>query len=189
MDELSELVLRCTTEAGKEDINELLQTVHPDLILALKACCGNDALIDDFAQEAMTKIVRRIKTSRAKTFREFRSWCVTIAIRIAADYHRKSSVKNLSILAPADIEKLREAASEQQTSEFAHSNDAERALAVLESLGSPCCELLTLFYLHGLDYAEIAEIMGKRYDAVRIALGRCRSEAQGLFEKKAHYGK
>jgi RNA polymerase sigma-70 factor (ECF subfamily) len=189
MDRLSELVLRCRARANKEQMNELLQAVHPDLILALKGYSADEALVYDFAQEAMTRVVQRVKSSRATNFREFRAWCITIATRIAADHYRKASVKKLSIMDPAEIEKLREAGAEAESPDFGSSSDVERAFTVLKTLGEPCRELLTLHYVHGLGYAEIGAMMGKNYDAVRVAIARCRSEAQSMFEKKVHYAK
>src|SRR5262249_39765360 len=108
MDEMAHLLKRCTTAPKADEMNAVLSAIHLHLILALKFYCGNVASIDDFAQEAMRRIVERIKSARAATFAEFRSWCITISLRIAADHYRKASIKNTSILAPSEIEKLRE---------------------------------------------------------------------------------
>src|SRR6185503_19146969 len=184
--ELTKIVLRCKTGAATEqEWNNLLRAVHPRLILALEVLCGrDDALGADFAQEAMVKSIESIRSFRGTSYPEFRSWCITIARRIASDHYRRTSQKKLSILDPAEIQALREAAANEGSVAGALSADATRAAAVIEKLGNPCRQLLTLHYLHGLDYADIAAITGKKYDAVRVAILRCRHEARKLFEEK-----
>src|SRR5882672_5373276 len=138
MDELTDLVLKCKAGAGIEELNKLLEAVYPHLLLVLRAYCGNDPNVPDFAQETMTRIVRNIRKSRAKDFQQFCSWSATIARHIVADHYRKPDVKRLSVLDPDEIQRLREAGTENEGSSFGLSADADRVLAVIAGLGRPC---------------------------------------------------
>jgi len=132
-------------------------------------------------QDVLVTIAKEIEAFNGTTPLEFQAWCRTIARNRAADRYRRKSVLLSESMSPEEIVRLVEAADQGAVSGPGVMADFSRALQILEELGDPCRSALTLHYLQGLDYSEIAELLGELINTVRMRIQRCLERAQALF--------
>jgi RNA polymerase sigma factor (sigma-70 family) len=183
MERFSEIIAKCKDgTAGENDWIKLFAPVHPRLVLALAVFSGTDeALNEDLVQETMVRVVKRLETFQGETPEAFRAWCVRIAVNIGNDHFRKAGTTRLSLFGPETIQRLREAGAEEDGTHPGLSADVSYLLSLIEKLENPCRQLLTLHCVKGLDYEDIAAVMGKSFDAVRVAIGRCIEDLREKF--------
>ena len=162
---------------------EIVVRVGPMLEAFVSGRCPAEA-VEDIVQEVLTNIAKGASTFRGQTARQFWSWCYRIASRRVADHLRRRS--NQPVLS-LDVEGIRRAV-EATAGEAPISEEdlakVEMALELLARSKPPCVEYLTLHFIEGLDYRELARSFGTTPNAMRMQIQRCLTLARELIEER-----
>lgn len=121
---------------------------------------------EDLAAEAFFKVWEYIKNG--KVVKNTRAFLYETARNLTADYHRKKKPVSLE-------QEISEAIPESKESPYetaAALEDRTRLREALSKVKEEYKEAVTLRYIHGLSYKEIAVVLGKRAGAVRILVFR-----------------
>jgi RNA polymerase sigma-70 factor (ECF subfamily) len=142
----------------------------------LYARLGSYEEAEDVAAEAWERVLTSLPGYRPTG--PFRAWLFTIARRALADHyrhHRRHASQNdpvpLDDLGQAFLDP--DAGPEERV--IAH-DEARRALLALSCLGDAQQEIITLRFMAGLPYAEIASIVGKSEASVKMMAYRALDE-------------
>lgn len=160
-----ETLARRAARGDARALDELLRR-HTDLVHAV--CrrvlgSGEDAL--DATQEALLSIARRIGTFDGRA--RFTTWCYRVATNAALDEGRRRSRR------PKPVEQLPEASSGDRVADrVADRLDLDDALA---GLSPDYRAAVALRDIVGMDYAEIAEVLGVPPGTVRSRISRGRA--------------
>ena len=124
---------------------------------------------EDVSQEVFIKIYRKLRTLRR--WDNFLSWVYSITINLCKDYLRSQSRR-----LDTDFIEDQSPAALQNSSLKSHQEQKlfEKFNDVLDSLPETYREVLTLYYLGGLNSVEIARIRGTTPTAIRQQLVRAR---------------
>lgn len=142
----------------------------------LYARLGNREEAEDVTGAAWERAISSLPNYRPTG--PFRAWLFTIAYRAIADHYRHSR-RDGSLSAPLPLDELdglipdeREGPEEAAIAE----DEARRALDAVRCLGREQQEVVTLRYMAGLSYGEIARVVGKREAAVKMMTYRALTE-------------
>ncbi len=137
---------------------------------------GNKDEAEDIVQETFVKIYIQAKRFEDRGENSFRSWAYTVLIRTALSYVRKLKRERLATvhLDPEMAEALADT-----TDRFSLYVLRDEIISVLSRLPVTASRLLSMRFLEGLTYQEIAAQEGLSEGAVRTRLSRARRE----FEK------
>jgi RNA polymerase sigma-70 factor, ECF subfamily len=187
-EELSRMVAQLRYASEKEQrrlLTLLFVEVKPYMVLMLEGHCRDAGLIEDIVQEVMLRVSRKIDHLRAKTFRQFVSYCLVSARHALVDHHRKAGRRPEIVTDPEILDKSLQERSELDKSpseSLQEREETEAAYRVLCSLDPVCREYLELFFFQSHSYAQIAERFGSTPDAVRVRIARCVKEAAERFD-------
>ena len=126
----------------------------------------DSSLVDDVAQVAMTKMVRRIGMLRDPA--TFESWLFTLARNVALDLHRRARCRPMSALELSDLNEIPEDRERFTTPEIMDALNT--ALARL----SPTDQTIVRLIIQGSSYGAAAEQVGVSVGAVKLRLNRVR---------------
>jgi len=144
----------------------LYRDVHPPLLRYLRAM--SPELAEDAASEGWLEVSRALDGFTGPEA-AFRAWLFAIARRKVIDRIRyetrrpSASWEDLDAIAP----RLRDVADE-----VVEEDETRRALALVRTLPADQSEAVLLRVVAGLDYAEVAEVMGRSTGAVRVLVHR-----------------
>jgi RNA polymerase sigma-70 factor (ECF subfamily) len=159
------------------DVERLFREYHATLVRYLTRRLGDRDWAEEVAQETFVRALRQ------DTIMNERSWIFAVANNLVRDDARKTSRqrKHLDLMASEAREQEQESPEEQQeiTPEMAQETaDARRAL---ESLAERDRQAL-LMKEEGLDYGEIAEVLGIEKSSVGTTLSRARRRLAETYE-------
>ncbi len=145
----------------------LWRTLHPPLLRYL-AVRGDEAP-EDIAAETWLQVVRDLRGFRGGV-PEFRAWLFTVARHRAVDQGRaRASRPVVPVAEPYDARADAVPSAEQ----FAVEREAtSAALRLVATLPPDQAEMVMLRVVAGLDVAAVAELVGKKPGAVRVAVHR-----------------
>jgi RNA polymerase sigma-70 factor, ECF subfamily len=171
-----ETLARRAARGDARALDELLRR-HTDLVHAV--CrrvlgSGEDAL--DATQDALLSIARHIDTFDGRS--RFTTWCYRVATNAALDEGRRRSRR------PKPVEQLPEASTGDRVADrVADRLDLDAALA---GLSPDYRAAVALRDIVGMDYAEIAEVLGVPPGTVRSRISRGRAAlANSLGNREA----
>jgi RNA polymerase sigma-70 factor (ECF subfamily) len=151
----------------EEGFTMLWRTLHPPLLRYLTVR-GDDAP-EDIAAETWLQVVRDLGRFRGGV-PEFRAWLFTVARHRAIDQGRARASRPVVPMAePTD------GLAESVPSAEQHAVDREAtaaALRLVATLPAEQAEMVMLRVVAGLDVAAVAELVGKKPGAVRVAVHR-----------------
>ena len=124
---------------------------------------GNDADAADAAQEALVRVVRHLASFDGRS--RFGTWVHRVAVTSSLDELRRRSRR------PQPVDELPAARASSPEDAVAAHVDVDRALA---RLSPDHRAAVVLRDLCGLDYAEIAEVLGSPPGTVRSRIARGR---------------
>jgi RNA polymerase sigma-70 factor, ECF subfamily len=151
-------------EAG---FTEVWRTLHPPLLRYLTV--RGDEAPEDIAAETWLQVVRDLR-GFAGGVPEFRAWLFTVARNRAIDQGRARAARPVVTMAePRDHHAPTVASAEQDAAERAATAAAVRLVATLPAEQA---EMVMLRVVAGLDVASVAELVGKKPGAVRVAVHR-----------------
>jgi RNA polymerase sigma factor (sigma-70 family) len=158
---------------------EIVVRVGPMLGAFVAAHCP-EAAVEDVLQEALIGIANGAPNFRGNTDLQFWKWCYRIASNKLADYlRRKSNQPMLSL----DVEEIRRAVEATAADPPISEDDREKlemALGLLARSKPPCVVYLTLYFIQGLDYRELAAVFRSTANAIRMQIHRCLTLARQL---------
>ena len=159
------------------DVERLFREYHATLVRYLTRRLGDRDWAEEVAQETFVRALRQ------DTIMNERSWVFAVANNLVRDDARKVSRqrKHLELMAAEAREQEQESPEEQQelTAEMAQETaDARRAL---ETLAERDRQAL-LMKEEGLDYGEIAEVLGIEKSSVGTTLSRARRRLAETYE-------
>jgi RNA polymerase sigma-70 factor (ECF subfamily) len=129
------------------------------------------ALADDVAAEAWVTAIDRLSDFEGDEA-GFRAWMTTIARRRLIDHHRRTT-RRPERLTDSDVELEHSAPASADTADVADERaSTERALRLIAQLPPDVAEMVALRVIVGLDVAQVAEIVGRKPGAVRVAVHR-----------------
>ncbi len=181
--ELVEFARACGHATEKHErlrfAEELVVRVGPMLGTFVAAHCP-EAAVEDVLQEVLIGIAKSAPKFRGNTDLQFWKWCYRIASHKLADYlRRKSNQPMLSL----DVEEIRRAVEATAADPPISEEDREKlemALGLLARSKPPCVEYLTLHFIVGLDYRELAAWYATTANAMRMQIQRCLTLARAL---------
>ena len=189
-DNVADLIVRCMRdddEAQALFYTLYLDTVRRSVVRRLQMSSSGAALMgeaDDVANEVFARIFadhcRALRTVRNPE--SIRAWLVTIAGHCAVDYMRKWAGRTL---ANSDRVNEPEAVYGALCEDKVIESERDAVLSkCLAALPDEECLIVTLFYLHGRKYVEIAEMTGKNINTVSAKLRRAKSKLKRLVEEE-----
>ena len=144
---------------------EIFQRFAPMLQSMARRRVGTGGDADDLVQQAFLQLHRARHDFRPGT--RLRPWLVTIAMNLTRDVLRRRGRRPE---APIDPERMEAPISAGHSAESA--DEARHVRAALTELPEDQREVIELFWLSGLAYAEIAQIVGASEGAVRVRAHR-----------------
>lgn len=144
---------------------ELFQRYAPMLQAMARRRLGASPDADDLVQQAFLQLHRARHDFRPGT--RLRPWLVTIAMNLTRDLLRRRGRRPE---APIDPERMEAPGPAGGGAEGA--DEARRVRAALAELPDDQREVIELFWLSGLAYAEISRIVGASEGAVRVRAHR-----------------
>lgn len=139
------------------------------------------------AEEATSDVFLRIHRS-LETFRheaKLSTWIWKITSNVCLSHHRKKKLETLSVESENLSEILADPGSESNPEESYLQREKQEELARLISRLPPReAAAITLHYMEGLDYSEIASILEIPIGSVATALHRGRERLRSLLEKR-----
>jgi len=160
-------VLRDAAHGDETAFARLWRDCQPPLLRYLRVLAGESA--EDVASEVWLEITRGLPRFRGGE-PEFRSWLFTTARRRVIDLHRYTGRR--PAIVTSDLRDLdRSAPGDAATAAFERmSTDA--ALGLIATLPREQAEIIVLRVIACLDVAQVAELVGKKPGAVRVAAHR-----------------
>jgi RNA polymerase sigma-70 factor (ECF subfamily) len=160
-------VLRDAAHGDETAFARLWRDSQPPLLRYLRVLAGESA--EDVASEVWLEITRGLPRFRGGE-PEFRSWLFTTARRRVIDLHRYSGRR--PAIVTSDLRDLdRSAPGDAATAAFERmSTDA--ALDLIATLPREQAEIIVLRVIACLDVGQVAELVGKKPGAVRVAAHR-----------------
>lgn len=134
------------------------------------ACCGDAALADDIAQEALLKAYISIDT--LADFNKFKPWLYRIAVNIFINQYRKR------LYTVGYSEATTTVSSDTPDAAFRY----EALYRALDCLSEKERSTVLLYYMEGYPTKEIAEITGASEAAVKQQLSRGRKHLRELLD-------
>lgn len=170
------LVVRC--QLGEPDaFDALIERWHHPLWLYIRRMTGGHHEEQDLLQEVWLRVIRGI--ARLRDGSRFRGWLFGIARRTLMDRLRREYA-----VLPADDVDVAELAAQPETADL--ETDLASMETALETLPTVEREVLTLFYLHDLTLAELAQALNVPVGTVKSRLFRARGMLRAAMQER-HY--
>ncbi|HET6584242.1 MAG TPA: sigma-70 family RNA polymerase sigma factor [Nannocystaceae bacterium] len=147
--------------------------------------CGRGAAVEDLAQDTFLRAFRALPRYENDGRAKFCTWLVTIATRLALNELRRRAW----VVQPIDTVVDDFAGNGNQDPARQSSMVGRGVAAAVESLSPPLRAAFLLREIHGLDYAEIAEVLEIDLGTVKSRLSRARLRLrEALADEASHLG-
>ena len=146
----------------------LYRAFQPALLRYLRMAVGQAG--EDVAAETWYEVARGIGRFQGDET-GFRAWLFTIARHRQVDWARASSRRPADPMPSSSLAEF-EAAGGDPAAVVGNRLSASEALALIATLPRDQAEVVALRAIAGLDVAQVAELLGKRPGAVRVAAHR-----------------
>ena len=146
----------------------LWRTLHPPLLRYLTVR-GNDAP-EDLAAETWLQVVRDLDGFRGDA-QDFRAWLFTVARHRAVDQGRARATRPVVPVAEPHADRAEDSTPSAEQ-DVVEREATAAALRLVATLPPDQAEMVMLRVVAGLDVAAVAELVGKKPGAVRVAVHR-----------------
>jgi RNA polymerase sigma-70 factor (ECF subfamily) len=169
--------------AGDRDaFDALVRRYQGEILNLVRALTGGDTESEDLAQEAFVRAWRSLEGFRGES--TFRTWLYGLTLNLVRTYRSRRQrwrrmFRTSDEVGPEPNALERAAAGEQIEDAFMMREAIDRALA---SLAPDIREAVTLRDVQGLDYKEIAEVLGVPIGTVESRIFRGRQKLRPLLE-------
>ncbi|MBI4359615.1 MAG: RNA polymerase sigma factor [Candidatus Jacksonbacteria bacterium] len=168
------MVLKTKT-GDAESYGKIYDRYFEDIYTYVYFRTSHQETAEDIAAEAFFRVWEYIKGG--KRVKNARAFLYETARNLTADYHRKKKPVSLE-------QEMKETipSSEENPYEITASRDERRLLYnALSKMREEYKEAVTLRYIHGLSYKEMADVLGKHRGAVRILVFRGLKELKKIL--------
>jgi RNA polymerase sigma-70 factor (ECF subfamily) len=169
------LVVRCQL-GESEAFDALIARWHGPLWFYIRRMSGRDEEAQDVLQDVWLRVFRGI--ARLRDGSRLRGWLFGIARRVLMDRLRRQYAAPPS--SDVDLDDL-----VAEPEPLDRETDLDALHAALEILPFAEREILTLFYLHDLSLAELAEALNIPVGTVKSRLFRARRMTRAVMQKEA----
>jgi RNA polymerase sigma-70 factor, ECF subfamily len=179
--ELNELIARCQ-RGERSAFDELITRYQRYVFNLVYQHLGNNADIEDIAQEVFIRIFRFIKKYRGEA--SFESWVYKIVLNYCRSYARRRAVLNRLFLVPVESEENEKSVNIIESQAEANSDPAnlvenrriaDDILGELRRLPTLYKDILIMREVNELSYEEIAVILEISIGTVKSRISRARS--------------
>lgn len=174
--------LMAAAQAGDQDaFAELYRAYQPGVLRYLRLAVGQAA--EDVAAEAWYEVARGIGRFQGDEA-GFRGWLFTIARHRQLDWARAKSRRPSDPVPSSTLASVAAGDGADPASTVGTRMSTAEALSLIATLPPEQAEIVALRAIAGLDVAQVAELLGKRPGAVRVAAHRgLRRLAEQLADK------
>ncbi|MHC1763396.1 MAG: RNA polymerase sigma factor [Verrucomicrobiia bacterium] len=159
---------------------ELITTVRPSLYKFVRRGCPEN-FVDDVLQDVLLGIATGVRRFEGDSDAAVWKWCYGIARHKIADKFRSEFDESRISLDEGHIARVVDVLEASHTKSPRELLELKEAVEVLRVLSPMCQELLWRRLAEGWSFEELANDMGKSPDAVRMAVNRCKEEAEKLL--------
>ncbi len=177
-----EVSLAAARAGDRRALDDLLRRHQPRLWAVCRRLTGSDADADDAAQNALIAIVRALPSFDGRS--RFGTWAYRIAVNASLDELRRRRRRRADPGLPGDADLSGPGAGPEPIATTVGPESAALTVdvdAALRRLPPDFRAAVVLRDLCGLDYAEIAEILGVPTGTVRSRISRGRSALAPLL--------
>jgi RNA polymerase sigma factor (sigma-70 family) len=169
-------IIRRCLDGESEAFGLLVDKYKASIFALVYAKVRNYHDAEDITQEVFTQAYSDLKSLRNQD--NFLWWLYSIAYNRCKDWFRKQSRRPDSVFIENqdELEKIMEVPSMDSYQADLVSESLHEAL---DSLSDTYREVLTLYYLGGMDSVEIARVLGTSPAAIRQQLSRARTQLKG----------
>jgi len=183
VDAESELVARCLN--GDENAwEDLVRTYTRRVYSICYRFTGRDSEAQDLTQEVFLKVFRNVRSFRAGEG-SFGVWLARLTRNLLIDHYRRSKMERATASIEEHLPVLEErTALEGRTDAALAGREASEALQkALGRLSPELRETVILRDIEGMEYREIAQVLGVPEGTVKSRLNRGRSELARLLRQ------
>ena len=191
-DGVAELVERCVR--GDDQAQALFYTEHVDLVRRSAAYTlrsySNESLLMSEVEDICNEVFIRLFADGCRSLRSLkkpksvRAWLVTVTRRYTVDYIRKW----------AGQDRLRTAEMREESEPYGQDAEQQAITGEREVMLTKCLSalsdeerlILTLFFVHGRKYIEIAAMTGRNINTVSAKLRRAKVKLRRLLEEERY---
>jgi RNA polymerase sigma-70 factor, ECF subfamily len=155
---------------------ELYERYVKQIYAYLYTNLGNQADAEDLTTQVFLAAWRGL--SRYNERGAFKSWLFRIARNQVIDHHRKKKV-----VSPLEDELVETGNDWDQIKDLEQAEDLRRLAVMVKKLSPEQVEYLRLRFVGHLSYAQIGQVVGKREDAVRMAITRLLAHLRKEWER------
>ena len=178
-------------DAWKAGSKKALDTLFKRYERRIFAIClrmlGNPEIAADVAQDAFLRIYEGLRKFDGRA--RFSTWSVRVTLNCVYSYLRRERLRRHAALPePGEGRDPRstEPAPHQRVEQTSLRRDI---VAALGGIDLEARAILVLRDLQGLDYADIAEVIGTPIGTVKSRLFRARAALRGSLEQRGHHGR
>ena len=179
-------LVKAAAEGSREAFDELVRRYQGEMLNVARAMTSGDAEAEDLAQEAFVRAWRSLRTFRGDS--SFRTWLYGITLNVIRTHQGRRSKRAHLWWSPRDARADRDPHIDP-LERHAADIDLEQSLAVqdaidraLATLPGDMREAVTLRDVQGLDYKEIAVVLGVPLGTVESRIFRARQRLRPLLE-------
>lgn len=176
VDAESELVARCL-EGDESAWEDLVRTYTRRVYSICYRFTGRESEAQDLTQEVFLKVFRNVRSFRSGEG-SFGVWLARLTRNLLIDHYRRSKNERMTASIEEQLPMLEESAAiEGRTEAALAGREASEALQkALAKLSPDLRETVILRDIEGLEYREIAQVLGVPEGTVKSRLNRGRSE-------------
>ena len=189
---VAELVERCVR--GDDQAQALFYTEHVDLVRRSAAYTlrsySNESLLMSEVEDICNEVFIRLFADGCRSLRSLRNpksvraWLVTVTRRYTVDYIRKW----------AGQDRLHTAEMQEESEPYGQDAEQQAITGEREVMLTKCLSalsdeerlILTLFFVHGRKYIEIAAMTGRNINTVSAKLRRAKVKLRRLLEEERY---
>ena len=135
---------------------------------------------EDATSETLRGILKGLAGVRAKTKADFRKYCFRVAYNQINNVLRSKCGGQAAPLDPSHLEDSVGAGSNAYPLPPGICGDLMLVLALLDASKVPCGQFLYEYYITGLEFKEIAAMIGVSVGAMRMKIARCLAAAERI---------
>lgn len=171
------------TVAPDIEFEEVAAQLSGPLQRYLGRLVGDQAAADDLLQEALLKIARGLPSFEGRS--SLKTWCFTIATRVAADHFRRPATKARTV-GIDETEKL-PVSSLEVDQRLVIDEMSACVRGVIDALPADYRAALVLHDLEEMTAAETAEICGSSLATAKIRIHRARVRLKRALEEECSF--